>query len=81
MRELGIDLSDRKPGLLTRALAEQADVVVTRGCGDQCAVIPGKCYIDWELQDPSGQDLNAVREIREEVRQRVSGLLAQVDSD
>jgi arsenate reductase (thioredoxin) len=81
MRELGIDLSDRKPQLLTRELAEQTDLVVTMGCGDECPFIPGKRYIDWELQDPSGQDLNAVRGIRDEIRQRVSSLLAQLDSD
>jgi arsenate reductase len=53
MRELGIDLAGRKPQLLTRALAEQADVVVTMGCGDACPYIAGKRYIDWELLDPA----------------------------
>ena len=54
MNELGIDLSDRTP-LLTRGLAEQADIIVTMGCGDQCPYIPGKRYIDWDLPDPAGQ--------------------------
>ncbi len=55
MNELGIDLSDRTPQLLTRELAEQADIIVTMGCGDQCPYIPGKRYIDWDLPDPAGQ--------------------------
>lgn len=54
MRELGIDLADRTPQRLTRELAEQADVVVTMGCGDECPYIPGRRYIDWDLPDPSG---------------------------
>ena len=55
MNELGIDLSDRKPELLTRELAEQADMVMTMGCGDACPYIPGKRYIDWDLPDPKGR--------------------------
>jgi arsenate reductase (thioredoxin) len=54
MRELGIDLADRNPRLLTRDLAEQADVVVTMGCGDECPYLPAKRYLDWELPDPKG---------------------------
>jgi arsenate reductase len=54
MREIGIDLADRRPRLVTRELAEQAHVVVTMGCGDQCPVIPGKRYLDWDLEDPRG---------------------------
>ena len=65
MRELGIDLSDRRPQLLTQELAEQADVVVTMGCGDACPYIPGKRYIDWDLPDPSGRPLDEVRAIRD----------------
>src|ERR1700710_1767979 len=64
MRELGIDLSGREPRLLTRELAEQADVVVTMGCGDSCPYIPGKRYIDWELPDPSGRPIAEVRAMR-----------------
>jgi arsenate reductase (thioredoxin) len=67
MRELGIDLSDQVPQLLTRELAEQADVVVTMGCGDQCPSIPGKRCIDWELPDPSGQPIETVRQIRDAI--------------
>ncbi len=78
MRELHIDLSDRKPQLLTRDLAEQADVVVTMGCGDQCPFIPGKRYIDWELADPSGQPVEAVRATRDEIATRVEALLNEL---
>ena len=67
MRELGIDLSDRTPQLLTRELAEQADVVVTMGCGDECPYIPGKRYIDWDLPDPKGRPLDEVRATRDDI--------------
>jgi arsenate reductase len=80
MQELGIDLSDRTPRLLTRELAEQADVVVTMGCGDRCPFIPGKRYIDWELPDPSGQPVATVRAIRDEIARRVTELLEQLDA-
>lgn len=81
MREIGIDLSDRKPQLLTRDLAAQADVVVTMGCGDQCPFIPGKRYIDWELPDPSGQPIETVRSIRDEIDRRVTELIAALAAD
>lgn len=79
MREVGIDLSDRTPQLLTRQLAEQADLVVTMGCGDECPFIPGKRYIDWELPDPSGRPIAEVRELREGITQRVRALTAELD--
>lgn len=79
MRELGIDLSDRIPQLLTRELAEHADVVVTMGCGDQCPYIPGKRYVDWELPDPSGQPIGAVRATRDEIATRVSALIDELN--
>jgi arsenate reductase (thioredoxin) len=79
MRELNIDLSDRRPRLLTRELAEQADVVVTMGCGDACPYIPGKRYIDWELPDPKERPLAEVRATREEIHRRVQDLLADLD--
>jgi arsenate reductase (thioredoxin) len=78
MRELGIELSDRVPQPLTRELAEQADVVVTMGCGDSCPFIPGKRYIDWELPDPSGQPLETVRAIRDQIAVRVDERLAEL---
>jgi arsenate reductase (thioredoxin) len=79
MRELGLDLADRKPQQLTRELAERADVVVSMGCGDQCPVIPGKRYVDWELPDPAGQGTDAVRATRDEIARRVDELVAQLD--
>jgi arsenate reductase len=75
MQELGIDLSDRRPQLLTTELAAEADVVVTMGCGDACPYIPGKRYIDWELPDPKGRPLDEVRAIRDEIDRRVGLLL------
>jgi arsenate reductase len=79
MRELGIDLSEREPRLLTRELAEQADIVVTMGCGDSCPYIPGKRYIDWELPDPSGRQIAEVRATREEIARRVEALCEKLD--
>jgi len=80
MRELGVDLSTRTPRRLTAELAEEADVVVTMGCGDECPYIPGKLYIDWELPDPKGRSLEEVRTIRNEIEKRVAGLVAELDS-
>jgi protein-tyrosine-phosphatase len=80
MGELGIDLSGRRPRLLTRALAEQADVVVTMGCGDACPYIPGKRYVDWELPDPAGRPPQEVRATREQIARRVAELLDELDS-
>jgi arsenate reductase (thioredoxin) len=79
MRELGIDLSEREPRLLTRELAEQADVVVTMGCGDSCPYIPGKRYIDWKLPDPSGRPIAEDRATREEITRRVETLCEELD--
>jgi arsenate reductase (thioredoxin) len=79
MRELGIDLSDRTPKALTRELAEEADVVVTMGCGDECPYIPGKRYIDWDLQDPAGLPLEHVRAIRDDIARRTAELGSQLD--
>jgi arsenate reductase len=81
MRELGIELADRTPRLLTRELAEQADIVVTMGCGDACPYIPGKRYIDWDLPDPSGQPIDTVRQIRDEIRGRVRSLISELPAD
>ncbi|HEX5192289.1 MAG TPA: arsenate reductase ArsC [Solirubrobacteraceae bacterium] len=79
MRELGIDLSDRKPQLLTRELAGHADTIVTMGCGDQCPYIPGKRYIDWDLPDPKGRPIGEVRATRDEIGRRVSRLIAEME--
>jgi arsenate reductase (thioredoxin) len=80
MGEVGIDLSARRPQRLERADAEWADLVVTMGCGDSCPYIPGKRYIDWELEDPSGRPLAEVRATRDEIERRVSSLLGELDS-
>ena len=79
MRELGIELAARHPQLLTRELAGQADVVVTMGCGDECPFIPGKRYLDWELEDPKGRPVEEVRATRDEIARRVEELLADLD--
>jgi protein-tyrosine-phosphatase len=79
MQEIGIDLTKRTPTLLTRELAEQADLIITMGCGDECPVIPGKQYVDWDLPDPAGQPVTTVREIRNEINTRVRGLIARLD--
>jgi arsenate reductase len=79
MRELDVDLSERVPRRLERADAEWADVVVTMGCGDECPYIPGKRYLDWELEDPAGQSLEAVRRTRNEIERRVMGLVGELD--
>ena len=81
MRELGVDLSNRVPRRLTRELAEQADVVVTMGCGDKCPYIPGKRYIDWDLPDPKGRPLDEVRATRDDIAGRVAELVAELDDD
>lgn len=78
MRELGIDLAGVKPLLLTRELAEQADVVVTMGCGDACPYIPGKRYVDWDLPDPKGRPIDEVRATRDDIARRVKDLVEQL---
>jgi arsenate reductase (thioredoxin) len=80
MDELGIDLSGRQPRRLSREDAEWAEVVVTMGCGDECPYIPGKRYLDWDLEDPKGQSLEAVRETRDEIDRRVRELVAELDA-
>jgi protein-tyrosine-phosphatase len=79
MREVGIDLGGATPKKLTREQAEWADVVVTMGCGDECPVIPGKRYLDWELQDPKGRPIEEVRRTRDEISRRVEALAADLD--
>jgi arsenate reductase (thioredoxin) len=79
MGELGIDLGDRRPRLLTTEDAEWADVVVTMGCGDECPYVPGRRYVDWDLSDPKGQPTEAVRATRDEIASRVEALLDELD--
>ena len=79
MRELDIDLSARRPRLLTAELARQADLVVTMGCGDACPYIPGRRYLDWNLPDPKGRPLEDVRATRDDIRGRVEALVVELD--
>jgi len=78
MEEVGIDLRGRAPKRWDLADLEAADVVVTMGCGDTCPVLPGKRYVDWPLADPAGQGVDAVRPIRDEIEQRVRGLMGEL---
>jgi arsenate reductase len=78
MNELGIDLAARRPQLLTRELAERADVVVTMGCGDECPYIPGRRYVDWDLEDPKDLPIERVRAIRDDIAERVRELIAEL---
>ncbi len=78
MQELGLDLSKEFPKPLTDGDVQAADVVVTMGCGDACPIYPGKRYLDWDLPDPAGRDLEEVRPIRDEIERRVRALLAEL---
>ena len=78
MAEVGIDISDQQPKILTTDAVAASDVVITMGCGDTCPVFPGKRYEDWKLDDPAGQGIEAVRPIRDEIRARVTSLLAEL---
>ncbi len=78
MAELGIDLSQEQPKLLENEAVEASDVVITMGCGDACPVYPGITYEDWELDDPAGRDLEAVRVIRDEIEERVAALVSSL---
>jgi arsenate reductase len=78
MREIGIDLAGVEPRRLEQADAEWADVVVTMGCGDECPYIPGKRYVDWELEDPAGRPLDEVRALRDEIGRRVAALVPEL---
>ena len=78
MAELGIDISHATPSLLTDTSVTQADVVITMGCGDACPIYPGKRYLDWELEDPAGKPIEEVRSIRDEISERVRGLIAEL---
>jgi len=79
MRELDVNLAGRAPHRLDRADVEWADLVVTMGCGDACPVIPGKRYVDWELDDPAGRPPDEVRRLRDEIARRVDALVSELD--
>jgi protein-tyrosine-phosphatase len=78
MAEVGIDLSDQSPKVLTTEAVQASDVVITMGCGDACPIFPGKRYEDWKLDDPAGQGVEAVRPIRDEIRRRIEVLLGEL---
>jgi arsenate reductase (thioredoxin) len=79
MLERGVDLRAEEPKVLTDEAVQASDVVITMGCGDACPIYPGKRYEDWQLDDPAGQGIEAVRPIRDEIEQRVRALLASLD--
>ena len=81
MNELGVDLRGREPRLLTTELAQWADVVITMGCGDECPVIPGRRYIDWDLQDPKDLPVEEVRAIRDDIDRRVQRLVESLSGN
>lgn len=78
MAEEGIDITAERPKILTNEAVKESDVVITMGCGDTCPIFPGKRYEDWDLDDPAGQGLDAVRPIRDEIRGRIVKLLSEL---
>jgi arsenate reductase len=78
MREVGVDITAEQPKKLDYATAEDSDVIITMGCGDTCPVFPGRRYEDWQLTDPAGQPIEVVRNVRDDIRGRVEGLLAEL---
>lgn len=81
MSEEGIDISSQTPQLIDPTMVLESDVVVTMGCGDACPIYPGKRYEDWHLQDPAGQPIEVVREIRDEIRRHVEKLIAELHAE
>ncbi|MCZ0971039.1 arsenate reductase ArsC [Streptomyces albulus] len=81
MREVGIDISAEKPKILTVDAVKGSDVCITMGCGDACPIFPGKRYLDWKLEDPAGQGIEAVRPIRDEIKTRIETLIAEIDAE
>lgn len=81
MGEIGVDLSHASPNPLTYQMAEQADVIVTMGCGDACPIFPGKRYLDWDLPDPKNLELDEVRVLRDEIARRVEELVSRLDAN
>jgi protein-tyrosine-phosphatase len=78
MAEVGIDIADNVPKILTTEAVQDSDVVITMGCGDTCPIFPGKRYEDWELEDPAGKDIVTVRRVRDDIKGRVEALLAEI---
>ncbi|MBD0424613.1 arsenate reductase ArsC [Streptomyces sp. TRM S81-3] len=80
MKEVGVDIADQQPKVLTTEAVQASDYVITMGCGDACPVFPGKTYLDWALEDPAGKGVEAVRPIRDEIRTRIEALIAEIDA-
>ncbi|MFJ4342730.1 arsenate reductase ArsC [Streptomyces sp. NPDC088915] len=80
MAELGIDISDQRPKVLTPEAVQASDYVITMGCGDACPYFPGKTYLDWRLDDPAGRGVEAVRPIRDEIKGLIENLVADIDA-
>jgi protein-tyrosine-phosphatase len=80
MAEEGIDISNAQPKVLTTEAVQASDYVITMGCGDVCPIFPGKHYLDWQLDDPAGQGVEAVRPIRDKIRSLIEGLIAEIDA-
>jgi protein-tyrosine-phosphatase len=80
MKEAGIDISGQTPKVLTTDAVQASDYVITMGCGDACPIFPGKTYLDWDLPDPAGQGVDAVRPIRDEIRTRIEELIDEIDA-
>jgi arsenate reductase len=81
MAEVGIDITDQTPKVLTPEAVEASDVVITMGCGDACPIFPGTRYLDWALEDPAGKGVESVRPIRDEIETRIRGLLAELQGE
>jgi arsenate reductase (thioredoxin) len=80
MKEVGVDISEQLPKILTTEAVEASDYVITMGCGDACPVFPGKKYVDWTLNDPAGKGIDAVRPIRDEIKARIEALITEITS-
>lgn len=80
MAELGIDITGQEPKVLTTEAVQASDYVITMGCGDACPIFPGKKYLNWELEDPAGKGVEAVRPIRDRIRSQVEALIADIDA-
>ncbi|MET7736991.1 arsenate reductase ArsC [Streptomyces sp. NPDC005402] len=80
MREVGVDISQATPKILTTEAVQASDYVITMGCGDACPIFPGKKYLDWALEDPAGKGVESVRPIRDEIRARIEALITEIDA-
>jgi arsenate reductase len=80
MAELGIDIANQQPKVLTEEAVKASDYVITMGCGDECPWFPGKIYLDWVLDDPAGLGVDAVRPIRDKIKELVTALVAEIDA-